>query len=488
MKARRTITLAALLLLPGMLDAQESDPLKQMGTNIYLPTFKTQFTVGFNYDFLRSPLDVSFDDGSGFFGFNVPISQTIDLRGLTVMNPAVDRVFNDTTLIRNGNEFRPQAAASQSPNFTIRVEVPMLGGVASFSNIQNFRLNYQTILGNPNFFMNPDTQGINVLLRGTVNVPLSLSMSWETMTFGYAYRYKLLTVAVSLHRHQFSLDIRGNVDADLLGNYNVKVSDAIDPINGTLDYPSEKVHGSIDGYYDATVWSPTLAAQFWRLSAVARFGINTRAKGRLSATYSLPFFIDPQTFKPKYDLYDPQSFSDPNLLVGLETNGVDSLTYSTTRPDGSQSELQWRMPTALTFNAEVIRDHFSLSYTKLFGEVGLKLDRISRSTSTIQGGDVQASKSDSVIVDVGLSVDHIMMMRIAISRAYINLGAFAMDFRNEGRSHILGDAMPKELRLGKAALLPVVNFGTLLGTRWQVLLELDLLPLPALRSGVFYSF
>ena len=477
MKACRAVALAFVFFLAKVLSAQNSDPLKQMGANIYLPMFQTQFTVGFNYDFLTSPLDVAFDNASGFFGFNVPIEQTVNLRSLTgFMDPAVDEMFNDTTLIRNGSEFKPQAAARQNPNFTIRVEVPLLGGVASFSNIQNFQLNYQTILGNPIFFMNPDTQGVNLLLRGTVNVPISLAMSWETMTFGYAYRYKLLTMALSLSRHVFSIDLRGKVDADLLGRYNVKVSDALDPISGTLDYPSEKVHGEISGYYDAAVWSPTLAMEFWRFSLVSRFGIDTRAKGQLSATYSLPFFIDPETF------------NDPNLVIGLETNAVDSLTYATTRRDGTWSELEWRMPTALTLNVDCIRDHLSLSYTKFFGEVGLKLDRIMKATSSIQGDSVLSSKSDSVIVDVGLSVDHIMLMHLALYRAYINLGAFAMDFRSGDRSNILGAAMPRELRLGSAAMLPIVTMGTLFGTRWQVLLELDLLPVPALRSGVFYSF
>jgi hypothetical protein len=493
MMAHPAFALAVLLLFENALLAQNNDPMKQMGMNIYLPTFAAQFSIGFNYDFLKSPLDVSFDNSSGFFGFNVPIEQTVNLRS-GFMDPAVSDMFSDTTLIKNGSDFKPQAAARQNPNFTIRVEVPLLGGVASFSNIQNFYLNYQTVLGNPNFFMNPDTQGINLLLRGTVNVPINFTMSWETMSFSYAYRYKLLTMALALHRHVFSVDLRGKVDADLLGKYNVGVSQggcSGISVSGDLDYPSSKIHGDIAGYYDAAVWSPTLALEFWRFSLVSRFGIHTRAKGQLSATYSLPFFIDPQTFKPKYDLYNPQSFSDPNLIIGLETNAVDSLTYTTARNGGGvarQSDLEWRMPTALTMNVDVVRDHFSLSYTKLFGEVGLKLDRIAKVTSAIEGDTTLPAKADSVVLDVGLSVDHIMLMHIALYRAYINLGAFAMDFRSGDRSHILGDAMSPDMRLGRAALLPIVNLGTLLGTRWQVLLELDVLPVPALRSGVFYSW
>ena len=494
MTARRAFTLATLLILARALSAQDDDPLKQTGMNIYLPSFQAQFAIGFNYDFLKSPLDVSFDNSSGFFGFNVPIEQTVNLRSLTqFMDPAVDGVFNDTSLVKNGNDFRPRAGARQNPNFTVRVEVPLLGGVASFSNIQNFYMNYQTILGNPNILWSRDTAGINFLLRGTLSVPINLSMSWETMSFGYAYKFNhLLTVALALHRHLFSIDLNGKVDADLLGKYKVNVSDAIDPIDGPLDYPSDKVHGDIAGYYEAAVWSPTLALEFWRFSLVSRFGISTHAKGQLAATYSLPFFIDPQTFQSKYNLNDPMTFNSPDVRMGLQTNATDSLTYTTTTTEAGgkvrQSDLEWHMPTALTVNVDVIRDHFSLSYTKLFGEVGLKLDRITKLSSQQQGDSVAPSKADSVVLDVGLSVDHIMLMHVALYRAYVNLGAFAMDFRSGDRSHILGDAMPRQMRLGRAALLPVLNFGTLLGTRWQVLLELDCLPLPALRSGVFYSF
>jgi hypothetical protein len=44
------------------------------------------------------------------------------------------------------------------------------------------------------------------------------------------------------------------------------------------------------------------------------------------------------------------------------------------------------------------------------------------------------------------------------------------------------------MHLGKSAMIPTLNFGAALGTKLQLLLELDVLPLPALKTGVYYFF
>jgi hypothetical protein len=479
-------------------NAQQNSEMSDLGLNVYLPSFEAQLSIGFNYDLLKSPLDVSFEQPRGFMGFNVPVEQTLDLRSLTsYMDPAIDDMFSDTALIKNGDDFKPRAGARQNPNITVSVDVPMLGGVASFSNIQNFYMNYQTMLGNPNIFLNPnaDSQGVNFLLRGTLNVPLDMSMSWETMTFSYAFEFnKWFMAALSLHRHVFSVDLRGKVDADLLGRYKIETAQGggVDmTIEGELDYPSDRILGLVYGYFDAEVWSPSLALKVWRFSLISRFGINTRAKGQLLASYSLPFFIDPETFQNKIDFNDPSIFNDPDFRIGLQTNAVDSVTFTTTNTvDGKtqQSDLEWRMPTGLTMNFDIIRDHFSVTYSKLFGDIGMKLDRIVKVRNTTSGDSTVPVEKDSIVLDLGFKVDHIIMTRVALYHAHLNLGIFGMDFRSGQRENILGGAMMKELKLGDMAMLPVVNLGTVLGTRWQFLVELDLLPLPAVRSGVFYHF
>jgi hypothetical protein len=484
--------------------AQNGKDLEDLGLNIYLPSFEAQLSIGFNYDLLKSPLDVSFEQPRGFFGFNVPIEQTMDLKSFTsYMDPTMDEMFNDTQLIKNGEDFKPRAGARQNPNITVSVDVPMIGGVASFSNIQNFYMNYQTMLGNPNIFLNPDNDslGVSFLLRGTLNVPLTLSMSWETMTFSYAFEFnKWLKAALSLHRHVFSVDLRGKVDADLLGKYKIDVSKSggsgidIKPIEGELDYPSERVHGLFYGYYDAEVWSPSIALQAWRFSLITRFGLKTRAKGHLLASYALPFFIDPETFQTGIDFNDAAVFNDPDLRIGLQTNATDSVTYTTTRTVNGkkqESDLEWRMPTGITMNFDIIRDHFSVTYSKIFGDIGMKLDRIVKIRNTLESDTTIPLEKDSLVLDVGFKVDHVIMTRVAFYTAYLNLGIFGMDFRSGQRKNLLGAAMKKqsqELMIGDMAMLPVLNLGTVLGTRWQLLVEADLLPLPAVRSGVFYHF
>jgi hypothetical protein len=182
---------------------------------------------------------------------------------------------------------------------------------------------------------------------------------------------------------------------------------------------------------------------------------------------------------------------DPAVRIGLQTNATDSLTYTTKKTSGGktqQSELEWSMPTGLTFGFDIIKEHLSISYTKLYGNLGLKLDHIAKVTSSLSGDTVAGTKNDSMVLDLGFSVDHIMTLHVAVYTAYLNLGAFAMDMRSASHSNILGRAVPSQMRLGNAALLPILNLGTLLGTRWQVLIDLNILPVPALRSGLVYNF
>jgi hypothetical protein len=92
------------------------------------------------------------------------------------------------------------------------------------------------------------------------------------------------------------------------------------------------------------------------------------------------------------------------------------------------------------------------------------------------------------MLDIAFKIDHVIMTRFAFYHAYLSLGIFGMDFRSGDHENILGAAMMKEMKLGNMAMLPALSLGTVLGTRWQLLCEIDLLPLPAVRSGVFYHF
>jgi hypothetical protein len=353
-------------------------------------------------------------------------------------------------------------------------------------------LNYQNVLGNPDIFVNPTNlgEGVDFLLRGTVNVPMDLTLYWETMTFGYAYKLnKFFTFAFNLHRHVFYLNMRGNIDVDIMGRYKIDLNSQeggsdveLPSIDGTIDYPSDKVYGSAYGHFEKEVFSPTLALKAWRFSLVSRFGINTKAKGNFFAKYSIPFFIDPETFKLKYDFQDKKTLSDPEVTRGLASNAIDSVTYSS-----GDADLIWKMPTGLTLSFDAWPKHLRISYSKLFGEIRMKLDRIAKEQKTSEIGSTRDSTNDSVVIDLGIDVDHILLMQCNMFNSFLNLGICAFDVEYGDEKHLIGKGMPY-MKMGESAMLPVLNLGTALGTKLQLLLELDILPLPALKTGVFYNF
>jgi hypothetical protein len=77
-------------------------------------------------------------------------------------------------------------------------------------------------------------------------------------------------------------------------------------------------------------------------------------------------------------------------------------------------------------------------------------------------------------------------LEVNLFHSFLNLGVFGMDVRYGDESNLLGANTP--VKLGNAAMLPILSLGTALGTRMQLLLEFDILPLPAVKTGVFYYF
>ncbi len=458
-----------------------------LGAQITLPSFEARLSLGFNYDLLRPLTDVSFDYPVGYFGFNMPVNQRFNIRDMA--GPMVDTLFSDTTLFRNGEDFRPTGVARQNPNFTVRVDMPMLGGVCSFGYTQNFALNYETVLGNPSLRLEPDSLPSNMefLLRGTVNIPLSLSMGWETMSFGYAYQLNRNAIfAFNLHRHLFTMDFRGRVDADFLGKFNLEIDGGemagSVPVFVELDYPSELVNGYALGNYKAEVWSPSFGLKLWLFSLTSRFGVRTEAQGSIYARYKLPSIIDPETGEPKYDFTDPDVLMQPEVREALLSGEVDSIVYSSSEP------LYWKLPHGHTITADIIPRRLSVSYTKIFGDIEMGINNIKKEQRPIETETTREGLLDSLSMDVGITVDHVTMIHANYMGAFLNVGMFAMDARSGETKHILGDRTLPELRLGRAALFPVLNLGSSLGTKIKLNLELDVLPLPAFRTGFFYYF
>lgn len=445
-----------------------------------LPDLNAQLSFGFNYDYIRSPLKVSFDYPRGYFSINIPLTYS----------PPKTLTGNLTELLSDefteGEEFEPRASAKQNANTTIKVDVPMMGGVASFSNMQMMHLRYMNTLGVPNLKIS-QPQGTDsefgLLLRGMVSVPIDLQVGWETMTFGYAYQVNdMLKFAFNLHRHVFTFDVKGKIDIDILGKFSVTVSDenAGDyTMEGEIEYPLNNV---IDGHYEVERWTPTFAVKYWRASLISRFGMKTTPRGYLLARYSLPFFLDPETFAIDEGLTDSDEMTEymaENLdrFLNNETNEVE---YSTDK------RMKWEMPQAHTIMFDIVPEKLSISYTKLFGDISMELfdptsDKAAQQDST--------EYPDTLDFRFSASVDHMIILHGSFFNSFFNLGIYSMDFNFRDKKNLLYniDALEK-IRFGKGIMSPILNLGALIGSKIQVLVELDVLPLVAFKSGIVYYF
>ncbi len=479
------------------LNAADSNLPAGMSPSLTPPSFNAKLTIGFNYDILRPPTDVSFDYAKGYGAFNFPLES-----GSLIPKSTGDDLWQQISKQMNqdpsqGQAFQPQASAAQSPNTTIRVDVPMLGGVASFAYVQNVYLNYLTTLGNTDLRLGYDTtissngskSDVSLLLLGAVNVPIEANLGWETMTFGYAYKVnKDLVLAVNLMRHVFRFDLLAKVDVDMLGQFSVSqnsgasgggggIGGSADIKNQPIDYPSSKAYGQANGHFEAEAWSGSAGIKFWLLTLTSRFGVDTKAKGSMVAKYYLPFFIDKKTFQPSLDVNDPTKLL--SMLDNFQQQKVDSVIYS------SNDDARWKLPQAHTISLDLIRDKVSLSYTKIFGDI--------EAYHAANPHDPNNPDKRIVDLDAAITVDNIMMLNCNFYNAFLNLGVFAFDMRINDESHIIGKAIKQNktlswMTMGENAMLPILNLGAMLGSKTQLGFDLDLLPLPAFKVGMIYHF
>ncbi len=452
--------------------------------NIYPPGFDAQLSIGFNYDWLKSPLDVSFDYPKGYFGINIPLKYGVDKSFTSSLTSDLSENFVE------GEKFEPEASAKQYANASIKVDVPMFKGVLSFSNLQMMYLRYLNNLSLPRLeFGTGSTGEFGVFLRGGVNVPIDLAIGWETMTFGYAFEVNdKLRFAFNLHRHTFSFDLKGKVDLDIYGNFNVIVDQGgvQTPMSGPIDY---SLHNSVEGHYEVERWTPTFAVEFWRFGLVSRFGMKTEPKGFLSAKYSVPFFIDPETFSLDEGLSDgfngdqdalTKYMMENNNLSRFKKNDVNSVEYST------QKNMVWELPQAHTLSFDIFPEKLSLSYTKLFGNLRMELsDPFSDKGAILD----TTNYPDTLDFRFEAFVDNVILLHGSFYNSFFNIGIFSLDFAFRDKENLLSglEALEK-LKFGNGVMAPILNFGALVGTKMQLLVELDLLPLTALKGGIVYYF
>jgi len=476
------------IILPFMCSLAQNEESSEGSFSVNLPSFRAGLSFGFNYDVLKPPTRVDFDYGYGYVGINVPVSRSLDP---VAAFPQIDDIFADSSIFKKGDNFSPTVSAGQYANTSVRVEVPMLGGVGTFSNTENVSIHYSTILGNPDLLFDSTFSDISLLVRGTVNVPLELSLGWETASFGYVYKVNRdIIFALNLHRHLFTFDVAASIAVDLLGNYSISLGSSGDgadlgEINGVLDYNSAKTGGTARGVYEAEAWSPSFALKLWRFGWTSRFGVDKRAPGKLQATYSLPFLIDPESFELNPALSGGGTL-DLDFANDLSVAKTDSLTWKT------DQDLHWQLPHGHTMTMDIFRDKLYVSYTKLFGEIAMKLKGIEKITTNPETNDTTALE-DELGFDVGITVDHILLLSGKFDALFFNVGIFSLDFRSEDNNDVVEKLLRENSQLSQlvyagGAMVPVLNFGSTLGTRMQLALEFDILPLPAVKSGIVYNF
>jgi hypothetical protein len=478
--------------------AADDDPLVDFWSSfdgpfhVWVPSFDARLAMGFNYDLLRPLTGVSFQYPVGYLGFNLPVGYSAGL-GDFLDDATMDDIFSNGKIFKKGDRFKPTAGTEQNTNYSVRVDVPMLSGVGTFAYTQNFYMNFNTALGGSSIIKEtrpitykadtvstsaPDTIGF-LALKGALRLPLSFSMGWETMTFGYAYRVGNsddLIFAINMHRHLFSADIRLKADIDLLGhvNFNVKGIEMGSGVGAPIDtefvnFSSEKFNGFAQARFKAEGWSPSIGVKWKRFALNSRFGLSVKATGTGGGGFVMPQILD--------------SIIETGELTidSASIKGVDRINYDI-------PSWKWKMPQGHTLSFDIIPQRLNISYTKIFGEVAMEMD-ILRKVDSLGGSGDSHSDFKSTKVDVGILVDHILVLSAAYPSFFASVGLAGFDIRSNDKHVLRDNSSLSSLRVGDVVmLLPIINGGFNIGTKLQLRVEADILPLPALRSGVNYYF
>jgi hypothetical protein len=305
-------------------------------------------------------------------------------------------------------------------------------------------------------------------------------MGWRTQTFGYAFKPRGdLTVAVQLHRHLFEATADGAVNTSIQGNIGIDMQGGPNfARNDTVRYSEDQLHGGISGRYSGTAWSPAFGVKWWRLTLASRFGAGVRARGRFTMRWLVPFFIDPgpKTLGLEEDelvVMDLSDTLDRNQLVNdftalegrLANAETDSFVLHT------ETDARFNIPSCQTIAYEIIRDRLVLSYTFVHG-------------GAISG--FHENEAGEIDFDLGVNVNHFLVLNLTLSRARMTAGVFLLDIYEAGKK----DWLSESAGFGGwgGVPVPILNFSTWFGGAARVLLELDLLPIPALKSGLIFYF
>lgn len=440
------------LFLSGTLSAQ---PLLLVGKA------DAEISGAFSYDFLKSPLDRPLHSGLAKVGMNLPFNASAQAQRF--LGSIADSSVVFPSLF---------ARVSQSLNADIDVSAPVFGGTLFFAARENASLNVTGALGDALF--NLDTslndQG-RVLLKGSIHMPMVFDMAWRSLTFGYAFKpAPLVEVAFQVHKHYFTARTSGDLRPDITGHIDV-TGDA--NTSFAVDYPDSKVYGTARGSYQGETWSPEMGVAIGPVRIVSRMGAHLSASGKLDVDYSVPFFIDPENFEPRFT--EPDSFLAADNLRKL----LDGETGR--KQIHIRDRLILELPQSHTVTWEILPQRLSLSYTKVLGHVSIHAVQDTAGA----GLDTNRTTTDG-FVDLDLFPDQVICLSADFKwiRGQIGAHTLNMDYRRQrgifsGLSPLAWDDDP---------FVPILNFGFTWGHPLEFSLDFYVSPLPAVRSGLAYGF
>ncbi|MDB5049394.1 MAG: hypothetical protein JWO30_2465 [Fibrobacteres bacterium] len=427
----------------------------------------------FSYEFLKSPLSRPFDQGSAEISLNLPFNASAQAQKFIGS-------FADSAVVI------PElfARVSQDLNAHVDVSAPVFGGVIFFAARENASLRVAGALGNTTFNLDTTLEGSgSILLKGSIHMPLLFEMHWRSLSFGYAFRpVPWVTLGFQVHKHQFSARTSGDLKPDLSGR--ISVGGDAGNTSFLVEYPDNKVYGTADGAYQGAAWSPEMAVGVGPIRLVSRMGARMSAKGHVDVNYSVPYFIDPGTFEPRFT--EPDSFLASDNLRRL-LNGETGK-----RNIHIQDRLILTLPQSHTVTVDLWPGKLSLSYSKVFGHVSIHMEPSGEAAPSGGSADTTVAPADSDgldtkgFVDFDLFPDQVLCLSGKFGWFHGDLGVHSLNIDYGERSHLLSGLSP--LEWDGDPLVPILDFGFTWGYPLIFSTDFYVSPLPAVRSGVSYAF
>lgn len=422
----------------------------------------------FSYDFLKSPLSRPFDYGLAEASLNLPFNASAQAQKFLGS-------FADSAVVMPSLFAR----ISQDMNTHVDVSAPVFGGILFFAARENASLTVTGSLGDTYFNLDTTLSGAGaVLLKGSIHLPLQFEMAWRSLTFGYAYRpVPWLTMAFQIHKHLFSARTSGDLRPDLAGRITVGGDQG--STSFLVQYPDSKVYGSVNGAYQGVAWSPEMAVGVGRFHLLSRMGARMAAEGHVDVSYSVPYFIDPENFQPRFS--EPDSFLAADNLRRLLDGEVGKKSLHI------KENLILKLPQSHTLSFDLIPKKLIFSYTKVFGNVSIHAETMS-DTSQVKSlsTNVNETTGTNGFVDLDLFPDQVFCLSGTFGWFHADVGVHTLNINYHNQSELLSGLSP--LEWDGDPFVPILDFGFTWGFPLVFSTDFFVSPLPAVRSGISYAF